>query len=95
MKDFHKIESQLLLSFITPHKGFTTHTISRWILEVLNLSGINTKVFAGHSTVSDSTSKAKPSGVSSNDILRRGYWTQISTFEKFYQKEILPEGKEF
>ena len=56
--------------------------------------GINTKVFAGHSKTSASTSKAKASGVSSSDILKREYWTQSSTFEKFYQKEILPEGEE-
>ena len=46
MKEFHKIEVQLLLSFIKPHKGVTT--ISRWILEVLDLSGINIEVFTGH-----------------------------------------------
>ena len=28
MKEFHKIETQLLLSFVKPHKGFTTQTIS-------------------------------------------------------------------
>ena len=46
MKEFHKTEAQLLLSFIKPHKGVTT--ISRWILEVLHLSGINIEVFTGH-----------------------------------------------
>ena len=35
IKEFHKIEAQLLLSFIKPHKGVTTQTIFRWILEVL------------------------------------------------------------
>ena len=60
-----------------------------------NLSGINTEVFTGHSTRSASTSKAKASGVSSNDIIKRVYWTQTSTFEKLYQREILPEGEEF
>ena len=95
MKEFHKIETQLLLSFIKPHKGVTTQTISRWILEVLDSSGINTEVFTSHSTRSASTSKAKASGVSSNDTIKRGNWTKTSTFEKFYQKEILPEGEEF
>ena len=52
MKEFHKTEAQLLLSFIKPHKGVTTQTISRWILEIL---GSNTKVFTGNSTRSAST----------------------------------------
>ena len=95
MKEFHKIKTQLLLSFIKRHKEVTTQTISRWILEVLDSSGINTEVFTGHSTRSASTSKAKASGASSNNITNRGNWTQTSTFVKFYQKEILPEGEEF
>ena len=51
MKEFHKIETQLLLSFIKPHKRVTTQTISRWILEVLDSLGINTEVFSGLSPV--------------------------------------------
>ena len=34
-----KNEGQLLLSFISPHKFVTTQTVSRWIVEVLSLSG--------------------------------------------------------
>ena len=71
MKEFHKTEAQLPLSFIKPHKGVTTHTISRWILEILDLSGSNTKVFTGNSTRSASTSKTKTSGVSLNNILKK------------------------
>ena len=95
MKEFHEIEALLQLSFIKPHKGVTTQTISRYILELLDLSGINTEVFTGHAARSASTSKAKASGVSSNDIIMRGYWTKTTLFEKFYQKEILPEEEEF
>ena len=95
MREFHKIETQLLLRFIKPHKGVTFQTISRWILEVFDSLGIITEVFTGHSTRSGSTSKVKASSVSSNDVIKRRNWTQNSTFEKFYQKEILPEGEEF
>ena len=42
IKEFHKIEAQLLLTFIKPHKWVTTQTISRWISEVLDLPEINT-----------------------------------------------------
>ena len=70
IKEFHKIEALLLLTFIKPHKGVTTQTISRWISEVLDLPEINIEVFTGHSTRFASTSKAKASGVSSNDIIK-------------------------
>ena len=33
--EFHKIEVQLILSFIKPHKGFIAQTISRWTLRCL------------------------------------------------------------
>ena len=62
---------KLLLSFIKPQKGITTQTISRWILEVFDLLGINIKGFTNHSSGSASTSKAKASGLSSNDILEK------------------------
>ena len=83
MKKFHEIEAQLLLSIKKALKVVTTQTYSRWVLEVLDLSRINTEVFISHSTRSGSTSKAKTSVVSSNNILKRVYWTQISTFGKF------------
>ena len=73
MKEFHKIDAHLILSFIKPHKGVKTQTISRRILEILNLSGINTEVFTSDSIRSANTSNAKPSGVTLNDIIEKGY----------------------
>ena len=31
-KEWHKTEPQLLLSFIVPHRGVSTSTVSRWII---------------------------------------------------------------
>lgn len=80
--------SQLLLSFIKPHKAVKSCTISGWLKKVLQESGINVDIFKPHSTRSASTSKAKSSGISTKDILKRGNWSNKSTWQKFYNKEI-------
>ena len=72
-KEYHKKESQLLLSLIEPHKAISTSTVSRWIIEVLGLVGINTETLTAHSTRSASSSKAKILGVPTKKIPRRGH----------------------
>ena len=85
---WRKNEGQLLLSFISPHKFVTTQTVSRWIVEVLSLSGIDTSVFKAHSTRSTSSSKARLLGISTKEILKKGHWSKESTFQKFYFRNI-------
>ena len=69
-------------------------TISRWLKETLVLSGV-TKIldFGGHSTRSASTSKAELSGLSVKEVLDRGSWSNESTWQKFYHKEIIKVGQ--
>ena len=81
---WRKNEGQLLLSFISPHKFVTIQTVSRWVVEVLSLSGIGTSVFKVHSTRSAPSSKAKVLGISTKEILKKGHWWKQSTFQKFY-----------
>ena len=49
-KEIQGQNSQFLLSFVKPHGPVSNPTISRWIMIVLNLSGIDAKTFTGHST---------------------------------------------
>ena len=84
-------QKQLLLSHIKPHQEVSRSTISRWIVEMLENSGIDTRTFKAHSVRSASSSKAKINGLSTPDILCRGNWSKASTFQKFYNKEILVE----
>ena len=81
-------EWQLLLSFVQPHKPVVSSTISGWIKKVLTISGVDVGVFKGHSTRSASTSKAALSGLSVPDILERGCWSNSSTWQKFYNRQI-------
>ena len=50
-------ETQLFLSFVKPHKAVSKSTITRWMKEVLKLSGINTDIFQTHSVRAASSSK--------------------------------------
>ena len=75
-KEIRGQNSQLLLSFVKPHGPVSTPAISRWIMMVLNLFGIDTKTFGGHSTRTASSSKAKEADVSTKEILKHGFWSK-------------------
>ena len=85
-------EKQLLISFIKPHKTMSTSTVSRWLINVLSAASIDTNTFTAHSTHAASSSKLKAHCAPTKEILKRGSWSNYFTFEKFYHKEILPEG---
>ena len=80
---------QLLLSYLKPHVKVHSSTIPRWIKEILEETGVDIDVFKGHSTRSASTSKACLSGTSVDDILSRESWSNVSTWQTFYQNQAL------
>ena len=84
--------SQLLLSFIHPEKPVVFCTISGWLKTVLMKSGIDTSNFKAHSTRSASTSKAGLQGASKEDILKWESWSNKSTWQRFYNKNIVEGG---
>ena len=51
------------------------------------MSGINTDIFKH--IYSKSSSHARLSGLSLSDILKRGSWSNKTTWERFYNKPIL------
>ena len=60
---------QLFVSHIRPHKAVSRDTISRWVKEVLQSSGIDTSIFTPHSCRSAASSKCKSSGFSLKTII--------------------------
>ena len=74
-------------------KALQHHIIIR-IMD-LNLSGIDTKTFTGHSTRTTSSSKPREAGVPTGEVIKRGFWSKESTFGKFYHKEINTEDPHF
>ena len=83
-----KDNSQLLLSFVAPHKPISRDTFARWTVKVLGLSGIDTTQFKGHSTRGASTSAAKRAGVPINLIMKQAGWRNEESFARFYDKDI-------
>ena len=80
--------NQLLLSFLRPHKPFSTIILSRWYVTVMQESGINVTIFDSHSIRLASTSKCKISGISFKEIEKSAGWSNEKTFTQFYDRPM-------
>ena len=78
---------QLFLSFRTG-APVQRASISRWVREVLSLSGIDVSTFGPGSTRSASTSAARRKGASPDQIVRQGDWSNLGTYQRFYDREL-------
>lgn len=95
-KDIRSNETSLLLTFKKPHHAATSQTISRWIKEVLRVSGIDISIFKSHSTRHAATSAAFRAGVNINTIKNTAGWSKASqVFNTFYNKTITPDPNDF
>ena len=88
-KQLRKEEKKLFISFQKPHKAVSRDTISRWVKMGLSAAGIDTTVFTPHSTRAASTSKAKARSVPMDVIMSLAGWSKATTFQRFYNKEIV------
>ena len=88
-------ENALLISYVKPHKAVSRDTVSRWIKDVLKLSGINTEQYGSHSVRSAATSKAKLCSVPIEDIMQKAGWSNGGTFAKFYERDINEPSEKF
>ena len=71
-------------------------TISRWLKETLVLSGVSKILdFGGHSARLASTSKVELSGLCVKEFLDQGSWSNESTWQKFYHKEIIKVDQDY
>ena len=86
---------QLLLGMNKPRKSVSVSTVSRWIKNVMPLSGIDLSLFKGLSTCSVSTSRARLSRASILEILGESRWFSESTWQKFYKKPSVSVEKNF
>ena len=87
-KDLTNAEDALLCSYAPPYKAVGTQTIARWTKTVMTDAGIDTHVFKPHSTRGSSASKLAQMGTPLKEILKRGCWTDESTFKYFYLRDI-------
>ena len=85
----------LFVSTIKPHNAVSSATIGRWIKSTLKAVGVDTNLFKSHSTRSASSSGAKTRGASIGDILKRGQWSNASTWQRFYNKRIVTSNARY
>ena len=88
-KDDRDGETNLLIATIKPRKKVAVSTVSRWLRDVLQLSGIIINIFKAHSPRSASTSKAFLKGASVEKIMKTAYWSNENTFRKFYNRKLV------
>ena len=81
----------LFISFVKPYKAVTRDTLARWIRTVMCAAGVDTDLFKAHSVRSASVSKAKACHVPIDDIMRKAGWSNVETFRKYYDKEVVVE----
>lgn len=79
----------LFISFRKPYKSVCSQTLSKWIKNTLNESGIDTSIFSAHSTRHASTSAASRLGVNIDAIRSTAGWSGTSNvFGKFYNRHL-------
>lgn len=84
-----RLSSQLFIATTKPFKPICSQTISRWLVNVLKLSGVDISKYSAHSFRHSATSKASQLGVNVDTILKRIGWSAKSkVFAKFYKRPI-------
>ena len=87
--------SQLLPGFLKLNNAVAKSIVACWAKQILIISGTNTDIFKPHSTRSASSSHARLSDLSLSDILKRGSWSNKTTWERFYSKPFLTSEEKF
>ncbi|XP_066600758.1 uncharacterized protein [Prorops nasuta] len=95
-RSIRKNIDNLFISLRSPYKAVGADSIGRWLKKTLNLCGIDTDIFTGHSTRHAAGSRADERGINVDTIRRTAGWSERSLcFAKFYKRPILSEGFEF
>ena len=86
--------TQLFLSHRTG-KPVQRATVSRWLRQVMSLSGIDITTFKPGSTRGASASMAGRQGATPDQIMRHGDWSNLGTYQRFYNRELVdtPVGR--
>lgn len=84
--------NQLFISFRKPFLPVSTATLARWLLEVLQLAGINTQIYKAHSYRSAASSYLFRKGLSVKQIMDKCFWKCDTTFYKFYLRQVATQA---
>jgi len=84
-------ETVLFISYVKSYKPVSRDTISRWTKATLKTCGIDTTIFAAHSTRAASVSKACAKAVPIHEIIAKAGWRSAQTFYRHYFKPVIEE----
>ena len=89
----HEKPRQLFLSYFSG-KPIKRATISKYLMKVMALAGIDINCFKAHSIRGVFPSLMKEKGFSTHQILSQGDWSRVTTFDRFYNRvpEDSPAG---
>ena len=59
-----------------------------WLTDVMGAAGIDTSVYRAHSVRGAASSAAARAGMSTADILQCADWAAVSTFRRFYLRDL-------
>ena len=74
---------QLFISWFTK-RPVTRQTLTRWLRDCLEKSGIDSNQFTAHSFRGAGLSSAYAHGASIESIVKHGSWTNVNTFKRHY-----------
>ena len=90
--EYNVAHTKFLITTISPYGPPHKDTIARWVKNTLTKSS-SEYIFSSHSCRLSASSKANNMGLDLDAILKMGCWSQQSTFQKFYSKELEYMGK--
>ena len=82
--------TELFLSSIPPFNAVKKATFCGWVKKGLTEAGIDLSAFTLHSTRESSSSTAFHQAAKISEILFRAGWKSVSTFMKYYARQIQP-----
>ena len=88
-------QNQIFISLLKPYKEAQTSAIANWVKFVLKIAGIDILLYKVYSFGSALTSKAKVLGMCLKDILKRGQWSEPSTWQSHFDMEIVNTKESF
>lgn len=80
----------LFISHRRPFDRVKKEALSGWIRTVLAMAGVDTSAFKAHSVRGASASKLAAINIPVAKIMEKASWSCESTFQKFYNKNIVP-----
>ena len=84
---------QLFLTTKGPTRPISKDTARNWVKDILQKCGVNVNQFGPGSTRGASSSTASALGVSLEEILKAGEWSNASVWQTYYHKPVVKRNK--